>query len=531
MAENFDYEKVKAKLEKLKTNYTGYLQTIKEMSNYVNTSLQVGNDSALYGQRGKHLLDLWNNNCSIFENYYYIFEEWTSKVIETYNNNIQFEANYKGLIVTTSEEAFNSNYEMSNNNQTRLLTALLSGNSSIDGTPIEGEMINGEECITIDGVTYVIIRDRNGNIIKIINKSTNETKEFNRQTIEERISQMYEKWKTGEISEEELDAFYQSLNSEEQRIADYIFTGATIEPVEEVISIISDDNDNRTPNNYDLAYTPETTAREMESRINNLEREVYLEEQLLRGTLDNIETARSRLQYAYENGYISEDDYNRLTEQYDRQYEYIEQQLYERMDLYNELIDGHHPWFGEGRTTIKERLLKAIKEGNEQEINACLEELNALSSNIQENISDIYANGDVSMVPLHEEDLSHYGDYGENLEGLYNNPNNNSISNTTLEAGYLCSLNSQSVETVEENGCTVEYYNSQNFFDLNPHAVTYNESFEGQTYSEYGVLGYSTGTSPSGQTCDSVRVVEPNGTIHYFTLEEYNSWKENHNYE
>ena len=78
----FDYTIVNNDLITLQSSYEDFYKAMQRIDTMINTSLQIPDGGALYGDKGKKFLTEWNEKCAGFKNYYYLFKSWTNKVIE-----------------------------------------------------------------------------------------------------------------------------------------------------------------------------------------------------------------------------------------------------------------------------------------------------------------------------------------------------------------------------------------------------------------------------------------------------------------
>ena len=58
--------------------------------------IQIPDGGALYGTKGESFLNDWNDKCAGFKSYYYLFKEWSSRVINISNIYADFQGKVLG---------------------------------------------------------------------------------------------------------------------------------------------------------------------------------------------------------------------------------------------------------------------------------------------------------------------------------------------------------------------------------------------------------------------------------------------------
>ena len=109
--EKFDYENVKASMEKLDGYFENFSQKLKYVNDYINSNIDINSDCALFGDLGSKFLKLWNDNASTFGDFYKNFEDWSKLVTLVSINNANFEVTIRttgAKMVDSASEKFKS---------------------------------------------------------------------------------------------------------------------------------------------------------------------------------------------------------------------------------------------------------------------------------------------------------------------------------------------------------------------------------------------------------------------------------------
>lgn len=80
MAERFDVENVKSKMAEIEAVFEQFANTLKQLNDYVETSINVSPDSAVYGDVGGRTLQIWDSNASTFGDFHANFESWAQVI-------------------------------------------------------------------------------------------------------------------------------------------------------------------------------------------------------------------------------------------------------------------------------------------------------------------------------------------------------------------------------------------------------------------------------------------------------------------
>ena len=90
VTEKFNVEEVKNKMDTLETAFNALSDALSEANKIVNEEVNVGPESALFGELGTVLLNTWNENASTFGDFHANFESWAQIVSVIAANNISF---------------------------------------------------------------------------------------------------------------------------------------------------------------------------------------------------------------------------------------------------------------------------------------------------------------------------------------------------------------------------------------------------------------------------------------------------------
>lgn len=88
--EIFNVNGVKKAMEDLQTKFSDFADILAEANGYVETVINVTDDSAVYGNYGTKLQSIWDQNYVTFDNFHKNFESWAEVVSLISANNIDF---------------------------------------------------------------------------------------------------------------------------------------------------------------------------------------------------------------------------------------------------------------------------------------------------------------------------------------------------------------------------------------------------------------------------------------------------------
>lgn len=105
MATSFNYDAMQLHMKNLDANFAYFALTLKKANDLVNDFVNVSSASALYGEKAKKVLDLWNQNASTFGDFYQNFENWSALMINASNAYHKFEESVFSSHQTTGDKA------------------------------------------------------------------------------------------------------------------------------------------------------------------------------------------------------------------------------------------------------------------------------------------------------------------------------------------------------------------------------------------------------------------------------------------
>lgn len=215
----FDVEQVRSTMSNLETTFTSFADALKKINDYIETIVNAGADSAILGEYGNKLLQIWNSNASTFGDFYANFEAWSETVAVVSATNEDFVVDTLALYrdngstmsgIKEAREFVSENGRDGNSSSLSADALAVLGNASVTAAgvsvPTEGEneievtMLNSGDSITAstgNGLTGTftyqglvqrgdmsqeqIFSDKNGNlyyyedgIMKPVNVSTTE---------------------------------------------------------------------------------------------------------------------------------------------------------------------------------------------------------------------------------------------------------------------------------------------------------------------------------------------------------------------
>lgn len=366
--EIFDGARMASTLRNLESYYNSFYSAMQNMDLAVNTNLAVTSASAAYGDKAKKVLDLWNENCSVFKNYYYVFKELSSLVVKVFENNAEFESSYQfdeETKISYGEITVGELNAMTLANA-RIIAALMSGSLMFDGKPISGDVLaDGTEKIVIGSEEFIITKDENGNLISIKNVNTGEVKNFKPGSIENYIQNMYDLYLEGKITQEDWDLYCSELTTEERGFLDCLMTNAFVAESTEVVSVVGEVNDEH----YLPLITETHDGKYILENLGHLNDVILYEQGILSSYSSMLLASRAMHESMYNEGYITDETFDAILNDIDTQIEFLDSQITARGHLYNDLLDS-----GNGNTY--DLINEAIKNGDFDLVNKLITEFN-----------------------------------------------------------------------------------------------------------------------------------------------------------
>ena len=88
--ESFNVLGVQKAMESLEEYFTSFAETLADANGYIETIINVGEDSAVFGDYGSKLQNIWDQNYVTFDNFHKNFESWSEVVALISANNADF---------------------------------------------------------------------------------------------------------------------------------------------------------------------------------------------------------------------------------------------------------------------------------------------------------------------------------------------------------------------------------------------------------------------------------------------------------
>lgn len=88
--ESFNIEGVQSAMSSLEEHFTSFAETLADANGYIETIINVGEDSAVFGDYGSKLQNIWDQNYVTFDNFHKNFESWSEVVALISANNADF---------------------------------------------------------------------------------------------------------------------------------------------------------------------------------------------------------------------------------------------------------------------------------------------------------------------------------------------------------------------------------------------------------------------------------------------------------
>lgn len=505
--EIFNVNGVKKAMEDLQTKFSDFADILAEANGYVETVINVTDDSAVYGNYGTKLQSIWDQNYVTFDNFHKNFESWAEVVSLISANNIDFtvsaESVYRdnagtldgiqGARTVIKESGGRNNVDISSvkdNDVSQVLSHMsqytLDENNKND---IIGGATNKDE-----------VKDSEGNLLYIVETDGESTK------ITDPDGNLVLLQKNGEyylpdgtlISQKEAESILDKLkgDSEKEEKEDSNGTQTTTQPF----------------------YTIEATnAKDIKKEIEWAGEQIDLEVENLNEYLYDLVISKSAL--TANKGSYTDEEYAEKLKEYDDNIKYLSDAIKKRTEVKNALAEKTERGF--------------LGLGSSDLSRAGEEETRAIKDEVQEMLS---------TVPSYQEVVENSGGSYRNLnqfarEQIYEDSNrysqsmvcsseegtNSLASRITLENAYDLAVHNNS--TVQQGDAI--FFNTSDYLDSAFTEGT--EAYEQELYihgsRELLNLEYFSGCSPctvGGKDYDSVAYKNPDtGKIEFYSIEEW----------
>ncbi len=165
---SFDVENVKTKMDSLETDFTNFADVLKELNDYIETMINAGADSAIYGEYGTKLLNIWNANASNFGDFHANFAAWNEAVAIIAANNEQFTVETTALYrdnASSLDGVKDARKWVKKHGRTGDYTGSSASTAKVLGNASQTNGVEVEELS--DGSKKLTYKDKNGEILQV----------------------------------------------------------------------------------------------------------------------------------------------------------------------------------------------------------------------------------------------------------------------------------------------------------------------------------------------------------------------------
>lgn len=159
----FDVDGVKSQMASLESDFESFANILKALNDYVETMVNAGADSAIFGEYGTNLLNVWNANASNFGDFHANFEAWNEAVAIISANNSEFAVDTQSLYrdnASSLDGIKEARDFVKENGRTGDFSALGAAAASVLGNASKIATIEPDE----DG--NLCYRDKDGNLLR-----------------------------------------------------------------------------------------------------------------------------------------------------------------------------------------------------------------------------------------------------------------------------------------------------------------------------------------------------------------------------
>ena len=153
----FDAQLVGQDMSNLEDCFSNFATTLKELNSYIETIINAGSDSAILGDYGSKLLEIWNSNSSTFGDFHANFEAWNSVVGVISVNKSEFEI--------STEAAYRDNAStLDGIQEARTFVAENGRGGDVSGLSAEAQAVMGAASLEAGTDEYISVytTDENG---------------------------------------------------------------------------------------------------------------------------------------------------------------------------------------------------------------------------------------------------------------------------------------------------------------------------------------------------------------------------------
>ena len=162
VTEKFNVEEVKNKMNTLETAFNALSDALSEANKIVNEEVNVGPESALFGELGTILLNTWNENASTFGDFHANFESWAQVVSVIAANNMSFT---EETIKAYKDDGSTLTYKDDTTGERKSITELRSENVKEQAINYVKNRFPDSKYVIIEDGNLVIVKDADGNMV------------------------------------------------------------------------------------------------------------------------------------------------------------------------------------------------------------------------------------------------------------------------------------------------------------------------------------------------------------------------------
>ena len=393
MAETFNVEEVKAKMDALEETFSLFASTLKDVNIVVNDLVNNGEASAIFGDVGTTLLNTWNYNASTFGDFHNNFQNWTEVVSIIAANNREF--------VVTAESIYASH------------------GGNLDGVQ-ESKKAMAEA--PTESIYYTkAFQDEAAAFLATYGAVSNGTTAW---------LNNYDKLSP------EAKKIVDAANKDEE-----INNQDVLDKAPEVVPTLAKTDA------YQVA-TEGRTAKEMYQDALDLKNEMYTEIDYLYGYKNDLTYSKGQLDAQLEAGNISQTEYNKLAAEFDSRIQLCDSEIAKRSEIYNTLEN-----ITANRIGTTDGVLKDAQDFGSNDVVVAAEALagvnKSASSLTPVGSISLETNGDgttrnaYTLSGLYLNRGDEYGSYTNNLADVSVMNNGVGVSNLTMKSAYMSAGNNK----------------------------------------------------------------------------------------
>ncbi len=162
VTEKFNVEEVKNKMNTLETAFNALSDALSEANKIVNEEVNVGPESALFGELGTILLNTWNENASTFGDFHANFESWAQVVSVIAANNMSFT---EETIKAYKDDGSTLTYKDDTTGERKSISSLREEKAQEQTINYVKNNFPEDKYDITESDNSLVIKDKNGNIV------------------------------------------------------------------------------------------------------------------------------------------------------------------------------------------------------------------------------------------------------------------------------------------------------------------------------------------------------------------------------